>query len=159
MREIPKRNYIIYCLVSLLTIVLLIGWVNIYNNNKIYRDSTNERMDFLKEIKEAELENYLDENTDFVMYLSNSEEEIYKDFESSLRKKLIKKDYISNIIYVNIRDLSTNFLKLLNEKYQVNFENLPNLIVVSDDMITDTYYIDAESKIEDIITILEEYYD
>ena len=159
MRQIPKRNYVIYLLVCILTITLLIWWVNSYNNIKIYRDSTNERMNFLKEIKETELVNYLGENTDYAMYLSNSEENDFADLENSLRKKLVKKDYISNIIYVNTRDLSVDFLSIINGKYQTNLTSLPNLIVVNDGKIVSTYYISSNTEAKDIIKVLEEYYD
>lgn len=159
MRQIPKRNYVIYLLVCILTITLLIWWINSYNNIKIYRDSTNERMNFLKEIKETELVNYLGENTDYAMYLSNSEENDFADLENGLRKKLVKKDYISNIIYVNTRDLSVDFLSIINGKYQTNLTSLPNLIVVNDGKIVSTYYISSNTEAKDIIKVLEEYYD
>ena len=158
MRKIPTRNYIVYGLICILTFVLLISWVNTYNKNKTY-DNTNERMDFLKEIKESEIKSFLDENTDMAIYLSNSEDTNNQELEKKLRKKLIKKDYTSDIFYVNTINLSDNVLKLINEKYQVSFENLPNLIVVSDGSIVDTYYISETAKAEDIVTILEEYYD
>lgn len=159
MRKISTKNYIIYGLVCILTGVLLICWVNMYNNGKEYYDNTNERMNFLKEIKESEIKNYFDENTDYAIYLSNSEEVNNEEFENKLRKKLIKKDYINDIVYVNTKDLSIDLLKLINDEYQVNFDRLPNLIVVSDGEIADTYYIGEYAKAEDVVTILEAYYD
>ena len=159
MRKISTKNYIIYGLVCILTGVLLICWVNMYSNGKKYYDNTNERMNFLKEIKESEIKNYFDENTDYAIYLSNSEEVNNEEFENKLRKKLVKKDYINDIVYVNTKDLSIDLLKLINDEYQVNFDRLPNLIVVSDGEIADTYYIGEYAKAEDVVTILEAYYD
>lgn len=159
MRKISKKNYIIYGLVCILTGALLICWVNMYNNSKKYYDSTNERMNFLREIKESEIKNYFDENTDYAIYLSDSEEVNNEEFENKLRKKLIKKDYINDIVYVNTKDLSINLLELINSEYHVNFDRLPNLIVVSDGEIVDTYYIGEYAKAEDVVTILEAYYD
>ncbi len=159
MRKIPMKNYIVYGLVCLLTIVLLISWVNIYAGNKTYKDNTNERMNFLKEIKVSELKSFLDENIDIAIYLSNSEDTNIQEFETKLRKKLIRKDYISDIVYINTLNLSNDVLKLINDKYMVNYENLPNLIIISDGNIVDTYYISDYAKETDIITILEAYYD
>lgn len=153
------KNYIIYGLVCILTIVLLVGWVNMYIDNKTYKDNTNERMNFLKEINESELKNFLQENPDVVIYLSNSEDSSIDEFENKLRKKLLKKDYTNDIVYINTRNLSDKVLKLINEKYKVNYEKLPNLIVISDESIVDTYYISDYAKETDIITILEAYYD
>lgn len=153
------KNYIIYGLVCILTIVLLVGWVNMYIDNKTYKDNTNERMNFLKEINESELKNFLQENPDVVIYLSNSEDSSIDEFENKLRKKLVKKDYTNDIVYINTRNLSDKVLKLINEKYKVNYEKLPNLIVISDESIVDTYYISDYAKETDIITILEAYYD
>ncbi len=159
MRKIPMRNYIVYGLVCILTIVLLVGWVNMYATNKTYKDNTNERMNFLKEIKESELKNFLDENPEIAIYASNSEDINISDFEKSLRKKLIKKDYTSDIVYVNTNSSSDQVLKLINDRYKTNYENLPNLIVISDGIIVDTYYINDYANAKDIITILEAHYD
>ena len=159
MREIPSRNYIIYSFICVLTIALLICFVNIHNNNKEYQDSTNERMSFLREVLASEYEDFTSENNDYVMYISNSDDVTNAKLEDKLQKKLQKKDYINNMVYLNTKDVENDFLKLINDIYKKDFKSIPNIIIVNEDNIVDAYKITEATTVDDIVDFIEEYYD
>lgn len=159
MKKIPSKNYVIYLLICILTISGLITWVNMYNTSKEYRDSTNVRMNFLREIKAVEYKNFASENDNYIIYLSDSDDDNNSSLEKSLRKKLIKKDYISDMVYLNTSNLEIDFLNIINSIYQTNFEQVPNVIVVNEHEIVDVYYINNTTTASDIVNFLEENYD
>ena len=72
MRKIPMKNYIILLAITIVTILLVVYLVNLYQTKKDYENNVNHRMTFLKEIKVEDFDNYITENPEGFIYLSNS---------------------------------------------------------------------------------------
>lgn len=164
MKKIPLKNYLVLIFISIITILLIIYLVNIYNSKKEYENSTNDRMNFIKEITTEDFDNYLRENPDFIIYSSNSESEDIISLEKKLRNKLIKKDYIKQMVYLNLKNTPIDFIETLKEHtvdpLKTNgYNGIPNVLVVEDGYITKILYIDNNSSVEDIIKFIENNYD
>ena len=70
MRIIPIKNYLLAFLLTILTFVVVLFLVNYYTESKKY--STNNRMSILYHLDEKSIENYLLENHNTIIYISNS---------------------------------------------------------------------------------------
>ena len=158
MRKVPLKNYIILSIIFIITIGLLFYFINIYNLKKEYLNSTNVRLAFLKEINESDLDNYISENSEFILYISNSESEEYKSLENKL-KKYRKEEYMRNVIYLNSKDLSSDFINKLDNYSDNKISSIPNIIVFDENRIIKTDYFNSDTSVEYIISIFSEYYD
>lgn len=116
-RNIPVKNYFIVLVISILTLVALFLSCNYYKNYQKYQDETNSPISTLSEIKGDELNNYLVENHNIMLYLSNNyDNELEKEFV----KKLEKKEYISDVVYINTSELDQNFYDNLTNYFEEN---------------------------------------
>ena len=88
-RTIPTRNYIILLVVALVTFIILFFFVSYYEKRKEYQNSKNTRMSFLSDIKESELPNYILDNSDTIIYVSDSTDSNYETFESELNTLIL----------------------------------------------------------------------
>lgn len=157
MKKIPLKNYIIFIIICILTIGILIMFVNKYNSKLEYENSTNERMNFIREITYMDYSNYILENQEYIMYISNSENDNI-DFETNLRKKIEEKDYIKNMVYFNSKENEIDLLETINKEYNINLNKLPNIIIVNEAKLVYYGYIDLIT-VDEISEKIEEYYD
>lgn len=144
-RKVPIRNYIILVIVAVLTIVLLYAFVTYYESQKEYQSRTNARMGFLSQVKESELSNYILDNPDTIIYVSNSTDSKYESFEQELKKLIISENLIKDVVYMDTYQVSKDFFKNLKTEMFVNV-NLasdfiyPNIYIVRDGIITSILY-------------------
>lgn len=162
MKKIPLSNYIKALSLILFTIILIILMVNYYNSKKEYEDSMNITMSFLKTVDSSNIEEYLIENHDVIMYISNSEAANLKEYEETLKKLIIKKELEKNIIYFDTKDLSDEYMKEFLQNYAVdNLKNVniiePNLFVFENGKIDTILYKDVQVlRATDIVYIAED---
>lgn len=158
MRVVPVKNYVILGVIFVATLGLLFYFLNIYNLKQEYLSSTNVRLAFLKEIKESDLDNYISENPEFILYISNSESDEYASLENKL-KKYRKEDYMDGVTYLNSKEISDIFIDELNKYSTDKISNLPNIIIFEDNKIIRTVYFDSNTTVDSLISIFSEYYD
>ena len=129
--KIPMKNYIILVLLSFFTVVL-----TFYLMNK-YVKTNNINIDFVSEIKENELDSYITEGHEVIVYMSKSDTNDIKKFEKELKKYTIKKDLSNRYVYLNLNNVSDNFynqfyIKYINESSN-NFKiEQPTFIYIND---------------------------
>ena len=85
-KEIPLKNYILLSIVLILTIVVVIYfflWKNTYEKNKLQTPILD---DYLLVINYNELNNYLVENKDAIIYVSKLNDESIRLFENKFKK-------------------------------------------------------------------------
>lgn len=162
MKKIPLSNYIKALCLILFTIILTIFLVNSYNSRKEYENSMNVTMSFLRNVDSSNIEEYLIENHDVIMYISNSNDENLKEYEETLKKLIIKKELEKNIIYFDTKTLDDEYLREFLQNYAV--ENLksvniiePNLFIFKDGKIATILYKDKQVlRASDIVYIVED---
>lgn len=161
MRKIPKKNYIFLSILSVVTILFSVYVMNWYKTSKEYSAEESLMTDFLGEVKESEIENYILENPEVVIYVASEQNENIKKFEKKLKEYLIKEDLKSHFIYLNCNNLSSDFITTFQKKYfngalkKVYFP-YPNLWLVDDGEVVDVLYrINQELDIKDVDQFLK----
>lgn len=147
MRKISTKNYVIYTIIVLITIAVVIFLSKWYEIKK--DGQTTHRMNSIAEIKETDLDNYLVENPSIIIYLSNSNKEELKDFESEFNKYILKNNLNKKMIYIDLNGVSENFDKKLKNKLgidssssylNVNFSEDENIIIIEDSQLVSILY-------------------
>ena len=128
-KEIPLKNYILLSIVLILTIVVVIYfflWKNTYEKSKLQTPILD---DYLLVINYNELNNYLVENKDAIIYVSKLNDESIRLFENK-------------------------FKNIINKKYGKEMTEAPTIVIIKDGKISSSYNI-KENKYN--IKLLEKY--
>lgn len=112
MKEIPRKNYLIYLGVCLATFLLLFLFINRVRTMNIEKKSV--LTGFLYEITDDNilnnLESYAIDNSDFFLYISNHNNS--SDFDMEFKQFIADYSLKDNVIYLNgWNKLSSNFVK------------------------------------------------
>ena len=112
MKEIPRKNYLIYLSVCLATFLLLFLFINRVRTMNIEKKSV--LTGFLYEITDDNildnLESYAIDNSNFFLYISNNNNS--SDFDMEFKQFIIDYSLKDNVIYLNgWNKLSSNFVK------------------------------------------------
>lgn len=146
LREIPKKNYLILGVLIIVTLFLLYYfylWVDAYNETKLNRPILDKYMEV---INYNELDNYLVENPDTIIYVSVLEDKSIREFEKKVKGLYKKHEIDRDILYMDI----TNFVNdnsVKNEminKYSVgstDMTKVPNVMVFENGHIREIYII------------------
>lgn len=139
MRKVPLKNYIILLFISVITVLVVFYLRNLYLDKKGYENNNNATMSFLKVLGKDEFDNFITENRDFILYVSDADDISIKEYEEELKNKIIDADYTSNMFYLNIEGTDSS----LFDRYLLDVESikqLPCLIAIKDGKITNVYY-------------------
>lgn len=163
MRKIPMKNYIILLFVAVATGLIVTYLVNLYKSKQDYDNDTNHRMSFLREIYADDFNNYITENIEGIIYISNSSDDALQNIEKQLKKDIQKREYTQDIVYINSKNLAVNFGDTLNKYYSdtvklTEHSSIPNVLIVKDGLIQRTLYITSETTEDQIIDFMELYY-
>ena len=144
LRKVPTKNYIILGVVIIVTLLLLYYfymWVDVYKESKINIPIMDK---YMSVINYNELDNYIVENPNTIVYVSILEDENIREFEKKFKVKYKNNQIDNEVLYMNITDdIKNNSLK--NEmisKYSVNALNITNvpLIMVFEDGVLNSIY-------------------
>lgn len=146
LRKIPFKNYVflgVVLLVSMLILYYFYLWVDAYNESKLNKPIMNKYMDV---INYNELDTYLIENPDTIIYVSILENKEIRDFEKNFKKLFRKKKINNDILYLDItEDINNEEIKNeLSNKYMINsvsILNVPVIIVIENGNVKSIYSI------------------
>ena len=162
-RKIPVNNYFILCVIFLLTFALVFGLRNWYISYRDYRLTIPVLKDKLTEVTISELDTYIAENTDAIIYIEVSEDENSREVAKDLYEVVKKRNLTNRVVYVNLS--STNdkdkLLKDFSNKYTKDqkIEYYPALVLFLDGKI-EAFVSKKESQnlnIGDIEQLFDEY--
>lgn len=118
-RKIPLKNYIILMIIVVLFVLLVFYMRDWYKTASIYYNGGSLMLDVATQVNKEELNNYAQENPNFILYVSSGDKSDIKKFESKLKKYIIQNN-ISSIVYLNVDEKEiSNF----NEYLKTNFVN------------------------------------
>lgn len=146
-REIPKRNYFVVIVVSILVIVLTIYVRNFYlsyqyskSNSSVFNDKT------INQINTEDFDFALSEITEGIIYVGFNGSIKVKNMEKKLFREIERKNLNDLIIYWDITNIDK---KLIVEKLSLSNENVvaPMLIYVKDGEIVEV--VDSKEKMID----------
>ena len=155
-KEIPLKNYILLSLVLILTIVVVIYfflWKNTYEKSKLQTPILD---DYLLVINYNELNNYLVENKDAIIYVSKLNDESIRLFENKFKNIINKNNLNNKILYLDLTEelKENNIVKEINKKYGKEMTEVPTIVIIKDGKISSSYNI-KENKYN--IKLLEKY--
>ena len=118
-KQIPLKNYILLSIVLILTIVVVIYfflWKNTYEKSKLQTPILD---DYLLVINYNELNNYLVENKDAIIYVSKLNDESIRLFENKFKNIINKNNLNNKILYLDLTEelKENNIVKEINKKY------------------------------------------
>lgn len=151
-RKIPLKNYIILALVLILSIVIVIylfKWIGSKEMNSAIINNN------LRSINYNELDSYLVENNDCIIYISSSSDKESRKFESKFISLIDKYSLNNKLLYLNL-DIEDNNKK--NIKKLVNKSiDFPLIIVFKNKEIVSVYDIKNNNyNINKVIDYLKE---
>jgi len=148
LREVPRKNYIYLFLIllgSLLLLLYIYTWYDAYNENKL---NTSIMDKYLTVINYNELDNYIIENKNAVIYVSILGNEDISKFEKKFKNLVSEHNLKNDILYL---DISNENISIATKKLNID-EEFPYLVVYTNGVITDTYSINdnnySNTKIE-----------
>lgn len=155
-KEIPLKNYILLSIVLILTIVVVIYfflWKNTYEKSKLQTPILD---DYLLVINYNELNNYLVENKDAIIYISKLNNENIRLFENKFKNIINKNNLNNKILYLDLTEelKENNIVKEINKKYGKEMTEVPTIVIIKDGKISSFYNI-KENKYN--IKLLEKY--
>ena len=144
------KNYIILGIVILATMLILYYfymWIDVYKESKINIPIMDK---YMSVINYNELDNYIVENPDTIVYVSVLEDENIREFEKKFKSKYKNNQIDNEVLYMNItEDIKNNNLKNdMIDKYAVNNLNITNvpLIMVFEDGILNSIYSISDNE-------------
>ena len=155
-KEIPLKNYILLSIVLILTIVVVIYfflWKNTYEKSKLQTPILD---DYLLVINYNELNNYLVENKDAIIYVSKLNDDSIRLFENKFKNIINKNNLNNKILYLDLTEelKENNIVKEINKKYGKEMTEVPTIVIIKDGKISSSYNI-KENKYN--IKLLEKY--
>lgn len=143
-REIPVKNYSILLCVLLGTILLcayISSWYKMSEEAKIPKGIM---IGSLPEVKIDELDNYLQENSNIILYISSSTDENIKRFEKKVHDYIIEENLTRSFAYIDAKDLTEEEIKeKLEDRMGTNKKGLevqPNFYALKEGKIVDCLY-------------------
>ena len=140
-RNVPIKNYIllgIIVLVSIFLIYYFFLWYKAYEESKINTPIMDK---YLQVINYNELESYLLENENTIIYVSVVGDENIRSFEKKF-KNIIVNNSLYDILYLNVSDELNSGVSL---KYDLSSNKIPCILVFEGDRLLDYYYIDVDN--------------
>lgn len=136
-KEIPFKNYIILAVILIFTILLVVylfNWQSVYQKNKLQETILDK---YLMVINYNELDDYLVENKEAIVYVSVLNDEKIRMFENKFKNIIIKNDLNNKILYLNLTNESVE----INKKYLSNLSEVPTLIIFDEGKVVESYSI------------------
>lgn len=162
MKTIPKKNYILLGLLAVVTILAVIYMSKWYRASENYYLENSVMKELVGEVKELEFQNYVLENPDIVIYITDDQSEKTKKFEKKLKKYILDENLKSHFIYVNGKESSEQFLSDIKKKYFINEIKeieitFPNLMILEDGKVKDILYRTSleERNAQDVKSFLQ----
>lgn len=154
-KNISLKNYIILAIVLVLSIILVIYfymWYSEVENSKINAPILD---DYFSVINYNELDDYLVENKNVVLYVSVLDDKVTRSFERKLEIALGKYSFNNDMLYMDLTKVkeNNNLYKSIINKY--NIVDLPCIFIFNNGVIIDSYdVVDNNYDIDLLISYL-----
>lgn len=135
------NNYVTLIIIFLACIGLVLYISKLYTLNEEEQRKVPEIQGVLSEIYQEDLEHYVLDTPQAVVYMCTAPDEECRSFERKFKKLLKKKDnYANQIIYLNLTDIDQeNFIDSFNNRYQYKAKltnEYPAFVIFEDGKLT-----------------------
>ncbi len=129
MREIPKKNYLFVLIMAVVVVIITFVLMNLYNANKKEAYSSYVK-EIVHEIMLDDLDNYLQEHPDAILYI-NTNDEANKKLEKEIKNLIARHNIQQYFVYIeNNKDIT--------KKYKLK-DNNPIFIAYKDGKALETF--------------------
>lgn len=161
LRVIPKNNYAKLSTIFVITIIVVVFAFVSYRSHSSFINNIPVIRGTLSEIEEKDLNNYITEHDEVLLYVGVASDENCRSLEEDL-KETLKNRGLLNTIYLNITSISNkeDFYKSFNNNYSDNIKlnNYPAFVIISNNKIVDLVERkDNKLNIGDVERLLDEY--
>lgn len=132
-REVPKKNYVYFMLLTFITLVALIYFVKWYQIRESEQVKSTVQISVASELKADEIDNYLLENPDVIVYIASSKDGVMSSFEKRFDDYLRNKELLNKIVYIDTAKITEEERIQIEQKW-FDGNNIiePNFLVISD---------------------------
>ena len=151
MRKIPLKNYFVLLVIVIITIILTLYLSSVYKEKN---KTTTVMHEYISEITEKELTDYIIEKPIIFMYISDKFDLTNDQFEEDLKKEIKKNNLKDYFVYLNSSELTTEFINFFKTNYnlEIDVNKTPILVLINDGEVKDIQYIDVTNyNIEQIV--------
>ena len=137
--DIPKKNYFILGIILIISCILVYyinAWYSLYQYEKRGNSPITTYMEI---INYNEVENYIAENSDAIIYVSKSNNLKIRKFEEDNEKLFKKLELNYNILYMDAKDVN----KDLKIKYNVN--EYPTILFFKNKRLVNKYVLELDN--------------
>ncbi|CDE95576.1 MAG: DUF6568 family protein [Bacilli bacterium] len=149
-KDIPKKNYFILGIILIISCILVYyinAWYSLYQYEKRGNSPITTYMEI---INYNEVENYIEENSDAIIYISKSNNLKIRKFEEDNEKLFKKLELNYNILYMDAKDVN----KDLKIKYNVN--EYPTILFFKNKRLVNKYVLELDNiNYNDIKNIID----
>lgn len=150
MKKIDTKNYLFLLLLLVGTVFITLIAANIYSSkNKL----TSQFYESSKKITANEFSEYVIENPDTIIYISDKYDLTNETFEEKFKLKLEQLNLVDKFVFLDKDEFNETFLLDLNKEYKmdIDLEKTPVILVIIDKMVANIVYVDKYSNSETII--------
>lgn len=151
-REIPKKNYVYVGLLAIATCIILGSLVKWYRLREQEQVTRTIHITSATEIKTDEIDAYLLENPDVIVYISNSTDEKLTGFENTFENYLRTRELTNKLLYVDTATLTEEGRKKIESTWFNDSTFIePNFIIILDGKkVGQLYHRPMEIKLNDV---------
>ncbi len=158
--NIPKKNYKIYSMIVFFTVLISLIIFVAYNKHKEYVNSIPILRGIVSELDVNEIDDFLKENNNIILYMGVATDENSRELETSLIRLRDRRNI--DFVYLNLTDVKDkmSFLDSFNDKYSVGakVKKYPAFIIIKDCKIVDLVQKeDRDLYVGDIEHLLDMY--
>ena len=153
-RDIPIKNYFVLFVILMGTFLLLFylySWFDKYEETLLSKRILDK---YMSVINVNEIDDYLVENPDTILYVSELNNNKIREFEKLLKNKYKNNQINNTILYLDVTDISEKDKKYLEYKYyfnNMNILNVPCLVVFKNGLVSSIYNIENENDIDKFV--------
>ena len=150
MKKIPQKNYFILIILLLVTIIITLSLASVYKNKDKFVSNFYE---YANKIDSSEFNEYVTENSDLIIYISDKYDLSKESFENKFKNKLDELNLKDKLVFIEKSSIDTKILNNIQEKYKlkIDIKKLPIIIVLIDRKVVKSVYIKTESNAETVI--------
>lgn len=151
-KNIPYKNYIILSIILIVSIFVVIYFYKWYDELKRNNINTPVMNEYLSTINYNEIDTYLVENQDVIIYASSLDDKNTRRFEKKLKKIVKKYTFNNTILYLDLTDNNKSINNII-QKYHIT--STPCIIIFESGEIKDIYNIkDYNYDVELLVSYL-----
>ncbi|MFA5459610.1 MAG: DUF6568 family protein [Bacilli bacterium] len=164
MKKVKKKNnYFIYLFVIILALVFVFyirTWYKAYQNHQPTIPVTS--LPLYEVNNWEELNNYIINNADFVLYICITNESKCQEFASKFKDVINKYSLGEKIVYLNLMNIDTNDRGVDFKQFNIPdsngfFDSYPSLAIFIDHKFINALVIDDNVDMGAVVQFLEEY--